>query len=497
MRLIQTHTSWVFIAGDFAYKVKKPVNFGFLDYTALSARKFFCTEEFRLNRLLSPEMYLDILPITEEHGRLRIAGKGRVIDYCVKMRALPQSAIMTEMLKRGRVGFVHIDEIARVISEFHQRAERGGQVAQYGSIKTIKFNWDENFAQTVEFQEKTISGAAFREIKEAVVRFISEKNDFFRLRREEGFIRRCHGDLHSRNIFIADRIYIFDCIEFNPRFSCCDVSSEVAFMAMDLDYFNRHDLANFFIERYLVYSGDEGILPALNFYRCYRAYVRGKVTSFQLKDPAISDQAKRRAKDVAGRYFQLALRYARLITARPWLMVVMGLPGTGKSYLARMVAARQLAIHLMSDSIRKQILGIPVDEHRFEGYGQGIYTSAISQKTYEEMLRRAEVFIRGGQSVILDATFLAQETRDRCRKLAKRLGLPVLFVWTDCPEDVVVRRLRRRVTSRSLSDANIDVYRAMRTGFTPPPASQDLIRIDTRKPINRLLDRIEHALLHL
>ncbi len=497
VRLIQTHTSWVFIAGDFAYKVKKPVNFGFLDYTTLSARRFFCAEELRLNRLLSPDMYLDVLPITEERGKLRIGGTGRVIDYCIKMRALPQSALMTERLRKHQVGFIHIDEIARRISDFHRRAERGRQVGQYGSSEIIKVNWDENFAQTVDFLGKTISQNEFGEIKEVVERFIAKQRELFRCRRQGGFVRRCHGDLHSKNIFITDRVYIFDCIEFNPRFSCCDVASEVAFMAMDLDYFNRHDLANFFIERYLVYSGDEGVLPVLNFYRCYRAYVRGKVTGFQLNDPTISRQAKRRAKDVARLYFQLAARYARLIEERPWLVVVMGLPGTGKSYLARKFAARRLAVHLMSDSIRKQLLGIPVDEHRFDGYGQGIYTAAISQKTYEEMLYRARVFLSGGQSVILDATFLSEETRNRCRELGEKLGVPVLFVWADCPEETVVRRLRRRRTAQSLSDAKITVYRAMRERFKPPASSRDLLRIDTREPVSKTLERIERALLHL
>lgn len=497
VRLIQTHTSWVFIAGDFAYKVKKPVNFGFLDYTTLSARRFFCYEELRLNRLLSPDLCLDVVPVVERKGRLRLGGAGRVIDYCVKMRALPQRAIMTERLKKGEVSFQQIDEIARRISEFHQKAERGKQVAQYGSSEIIKLNWDENFAQTMEFRGKTISYRMFEEIKQAVEQFIIQNRDKFRNRREQGFVRRCHGDLHSKNIFLTDRVYIFDCIEFNPRFSCCDVASEVAFMAMDLDYFDRHDLANFFIERYLVYSGDRDFLALLNFYRCYRAYVRGKVTSFQLNDPTISPRAKKAALVAARRYFELASRYARLMTEKNWLMVVFGLPGVGKSYLAKRFAKRHLAMHLLSDSIRKQLLGIPIDESRFEGYGKGIYTAAVSKRTYEELLTRAEIFLKGKQSVILDATFLSPETRNRCRELAQRVGVKMLFVWANCPEKTVVRRLQRRAKEGGFSDANLEVYRAMKARFQPPERPADLITVDTRVPITKLFKKIERALLCL
>ncbi|MEO0025329.1 MAG: AAA family ATPase [candidate division WOR-3 bacterium] len=494
VKLIQTHTSWVFIAGEFAYKVKKPVNFGFLDYTTLSARKFFCYEELRLNRQLAPELYLDVLPITEERGRLRLGGQGKVVDYCVKMRALPQSAIMTERLKNGQVTFEQIDEIAQLVVRFHQQAERGEEISRYGSSEIIRLNWDENFAQTLDFIGRTISRRAFDEIRSLVERFISGHREVFRQRRRQGFVRRCHGDLHSKNIFLADRTYIFDCIEFNPRFSCSDVASEIAFMAMDLDFHQRHDLANFFVERYWALTGDQGMLGLLRFYQCYRAYVRGKVTGFQLNDPGVPADIRRQAQLTARRYFDLALRYARLLEAKPFLVVFAGLPGVGKSFLARHFAARTLAMHLLSDSIRKQLCGIPVSARRFDGYDRGIYAPEVSQRTYDELFHRAEVFLVGGISVVLDATFTGEESRQRCRELADRLGVKLLMVLVDCPERTVISRLRRRANQAGFSDANLEIYRIMKERFKPPRSSPGLLRIDSRQPVRRSLEQIERRL---
>ena len=497
VRLIQTHTSWVFLTGTHAYKVKKPVNFGFLDYTALSARRFFCAEEFRLNQSLSPDIYIEVMPITEARGRLKLGGRGRVIDYCLAMKELPQDWIMTEQLKHDRVTFEHIDQIARSIAEFHARAERGREVAQYGSSEIIRLNWDENFAQTMEFRGRTITYRAFDETKSAVERFIAGHRGLFRRRRAGGFVRRCHGDLHSKNVFVDTGIHIFDCIEFNPRFSCSDVASEIAFMAMDLDYSGRKDLANFFVERYLVHTKDTGLLRLLNFYKCYRAYVRGKVTSFSLNDTGISAADKAKARQTARRYFELSHRYAMGLSARPKLVVMMGLPGVGKTYVARRLAERIDAFHLSSDSIRKQLLGIPVSQRRFDGYGKGIYKGNIGKKTYDELMRRAQVFLSGGYSVIMDATFLREDSRNRARDAAARVRVPALFVFADCPERIVKSRLRRRAIENSFSDANLDVYRAMKSRFKPPRAGREIVKIDTSQPLKRSLAKIERALLRI
>jgi aminoglycoside phosphotransferase family enzyme/predicted kinase len=522
VRMIQTHTSWVFLTGTRAYKVKKPVNFGFLDYTLLSARRFFCKEEFRLNQILSPDIYIEVLPITETRGRLKLGGRGNVIDYCLAMKELPQDRIMTEQLKKGLVTFEHIDQIAKSIAGFHAQADRGPDVAQYGSTKTIRFNWDENFAQTEAFRGKTITQLAFGETKAAVERFIADKQALFRRRRAAGFVRRCHGDLHSKNIFVlpshrSDKsdgsdIRIFDCIEFNPRFSCSDVASEIAFMAMDLDYWGRKDLADFFVERYVVHTGDGGLLRLLNFYKCYRAYVRGKVTSFVLNDPGVGPTDKAEAKRTACEYFELSRRYACSLATRPKLVVMMGLPGVGKTYVAQRLAERTGAFHFLSDSVRKQLLGIPVGERQLADYGKGIYGGDIGRRTYDELLRRSRVYLSAGLSVIADATFLSEDSQERAGDTAARSHVPVLFVFVDCPERVVRSRLRRRAGEYSFSDATLEVYRAMKSRYFPPQAPSFKLRtrksclrygvcgfveVDTSQPLKRSLAKIERALLRI
>jgi aminoglycoside phosphotransferase family enzyme/predicted kinase len=504
VRVLQTHTSWVFLTGAHAYKVKKPVNFGFLDYTGLSARKFFCNEEFRLNQILSPDIYIRVLPITMTGGRLALGGRGKVIDYCLEMKELPQEWIMTEQLESGAVTFEHIDQIARSIADFHARAERGREVARHGSIVTVRFNWDENFAQTMDFRGRTLPARQLDEIKRAVETFIAENRGLFQRRKAGGFVRRCHGDLHSRNIFVfppgeSDRsdIRIFDCIEFNPRFSCADVSSEIAFMAMDLDYWGRKDLADFFVERYIVHTGDSGLLKLLNFYKCYRAYVRGKVTGFVLNDPGVGAEGKAAARQTARHYFELSHRYALSLGAEPRLIAMMGLPAVGKTFVARRLSDRIGAFHFLSDSVRKQLLGVPVGEHRFEPFGKGIYQRSIGRKTYRELLRRARMFLSAGQSVVLDATFLTEESREQVRQVAARAVVPATFVFADCPEQTVRSRLRRRSGEYSVSDAKLHVYLEMKSRFTPPRSSRELVRIDTSQPLKRSLAKIERALLRI
>ncbi|MEO0113917.1 MAG: AAA family ATPase [candidate division WOR-3 bacterium] len=491
VRLIQTHTSWVFLTGDFAYKIKKPVFFGFLDYTTLEARKFFCEEEYRLNRRLSPEIYLAVLPVAKKSdGKIVLSEDGEIIDYAVKMRELPQDRLMTELLKQDNIPYSTIDEIAKIVANFHQTAETGHRINQFGSIETIKFNWDENFAQTEEFINRTISRRTFHLIKRAVYKFMWDNQDRFAQRIETGKIRQCHGDLHSKNIFLTDKVYIFDAIEFNQRFACCDTASEVAFFVMDLDYYDKHHLANFFIDRYLQYTKDYDLLALLDFYKCYRAYVRGKVTSFNLKDKGISADDKLVAQKTAQKYFRLAANYAQNLFSSPKLIVMIGLPGVGKTHFAQTLAPKINAYHLRTDIIRKELSNLPLDQHHYTGYGKGIYTGDISARTYDEMFSRARRYLSYGKSCILDATFSMEASRQAAQKIGQEFNANFLMIECYCPKKMVLKRMRKRERSFDFSDANPEVYEAMRKHFDPVARTKNVIKVNTAKPLKPYIKKI-------
>jgi aminoglycoside phosphotransferase family enzyme len=310
IQLIQTHISAVFLTKKFVYKVKKAVNFGFLDFTTLEKRRFFCEKELKLNRRLCGDMYLEVVPINKA-DKIKMKGEGETVEYAVKMKQLPQEKIMVKLLEENKVDDKLVDRIAKIIAEFHSKAETNSRISEFGSLAAIETNWKENFEQTEEFIGKTISTEDFKLIREKGEDFMKKNTPLFKKRIAENRVRDCHGDIHSGNIFITDKIYIFDAIEFNERFRYSDVAADVAFLAMDLDFKKRTDLSNFFVKKYVEYSGDQELTKLLSFYKCYRACVRGKVTSFKLNDPSISAEDKNAAINEANTYFELAAIYAK------------------------------------------------------------------------------------------------------------------------------------------------------------------------------------------
>lgn len=305
----QTHISFVFLTEKFVYKVKKSVDFGFLDFSTLEKRRLFCEKELELNKRLCGDMYLEVVPVTKSDV-IRVGGEGEAVEYAVKMRRIPENKIMTRLLEEGKVDEPLIDRIARIIAEFHGKTGTGKDIAEFGTLQIVETNWRENFEQTENVVGKTISSERYGMVRGKVEAFMNDNSGLFAKRVAEGRIRECHGDIHSGNIFVADRVYIFDAIEFNDRFRFCDVASEVAFLAMDLDFKGRSDLSQFFVERYVEYSGDKELELLLPFYKCYRAYVRGKVTGFKLNDPSVGEEEKSAAKKEARAYFDLVAEYA-------------------------------------------------------------------------------------------------------------------------------------------------------------------------------------------
>jgi len=307
--LVQTQMSFVFLGGDLVYKVKKPVNLGYLDYTTLEKRHLFCQKEVELNRRLCPDAYLGVVAITRQAGRVSLDGDGELVEYAVKMRRLPQEAMMNNMLVRNEVKPDMLSAVAKKLAEFHKRAETNAEISAIGDLNTVKRNAVENFDQTNRYIGTTISTEQYQRIKAYTEDFMVQNAPLFRRRISEGRIRDCHGDLHAAHICFWNGICIYDCIEFNDRFRYGDVASEVAFLAMDLDHYGKADLSSHFVSAYITVSEDTEIKSLLNFYKCYRAYVRGKVESFKLDDPHIAGAEKEKISAVAGDYFGLADSY--------------------------------------------------------------------------------------------------------------------------------------------------------------------------------------------
>jgi aminoglycoside phosphotransferase family enzyme len=317
VKLVQTHISYVFITDNFVYKFKKPVDFGFLDFTTLEKRHHFCQQELLLNRRLCPSIYLHLVVLTQTDDGFSLGSPdrpatGQVVEYGIKMKRMPEERMMANIIKAGGLVPEMIDAICDVLVPFYARAEGGPEIQEFGRPAAVGVNIFENFAQTEPFiGSRSLSKAQFDRIKNFSERFLRQE-DLFAARITAGRIRDCHGDLYSANICLSDKVYIFDCIEFNERFRYCDVASDIAFLAMDLDYHGLSNLSERFVTRFIDKSGDPGLKTMLNFYKCYRAYVRGKINLFTANAPEVDKDTKRRCQEMSGKYFQLAERYASL-----------------------------------------------------------------------------------------------------------------------------------------------------------------------------------------
>ncbi len=312
IRVGETHISLLFFTGKHVYKVKKPMNFGFLDFTTLEKRKYFCEQEVKLNLRLSPEIYLGVVEVTEDRGQIAFNGKGKTIEHAVWMRQIPEDRLMDKLLRMGEVTPEMIQKVSEKLARFYSTAETNEVIKGFAKPGRVKQDTDENFEQTEKYIDRVIPREVYDWIKERTNRFLKDKVMLFERRIAEDRIRDCHGDLRLEHIFWGDEISIFDCIEFNERFRYTDVAADIAFLAMDIDYQGREDLNSYLINTYIDRSGDHDLPGILDFYKCYRAYVRGKVESFRLDDPNIPEEEKKEALKRAQKYFDLAHRYSQM-----------------------------------------------------------------------------------------------------------------------------------------------------------------------------------------
>jgi aminoglycoside phosphotransferase family enzyme/predicted kinase len=458
-----THISVVFLAGPFAYKVKKPVNLGFLDFSTLARRRHFCEEEVSLNRRLAPEVYLGIVPISRTGLGVQMEGRGELVEWAVKMKRLPEEATLEKRLQRGHVEFGLLKALARKVASFHARAETGERISAFGRFEVVARNARENFEQVAPQVGTTLTQPVFERLRGLTEEALARLRPLIEGRAERGVPRDTHGDLHLDHVYLFPEsappgdLVIIDCIEFNERFRFADPVSDMAFLVMDLRCHGRRDLGRAFAEEYFLASGDEEGRALLPFYVAYRAAVRGKVEGFELLEKEIPEAERNAALAKAWAHWLLALGELETPGRRTCLVVVGGLPGTGKSTLAQGLAERA-GFHLIrSDLVRKELAGLPAGEPARSPFEEGIYAPAWSERTYAECLCRAEQLLFEGKRVIVDASFGEEKRRQAFLDAAAGLAVPVVFLLCEAEAEVARRRLECR--RDDASDADWSVYR--------------------------------------
>ncbi len=483
IRLEQTQMSFVFLTDNFAYKIKKPVNLGYLDYSSIEKRLHFCRKELELNQRLCGNAYLEVVNITRRKDGFSINGEGEIVDYAVKMRRLPAGRMMDTLLEDEGISENMISRLAQKIAAFHKSAASSDEINTFGSIDSINLNNDENFSQTKDYIGRTISQKQFDLLAEYTRSFIRDNSNLFENRVKEGYIRDCHGDLHTNHICFENGICIYDCIEFNDRFRYGDTGSEVAFLTMDLDHHGQANLSRSFVNEYISFSGDKKLKELLTFYKCYRAYVRGKVACFKLDDPYITAEERAKALQDAIGYFDLAYAYVKLPKT---LFITTGLVGSGKSSLAQSLAKRLGLVYISSDITRKQLANIWIKERRFEGANTGIYSPEFSRKTYDTMFSKAKRALNEGGSVIMDASFIKAAEREKAKALAEETGARFFILECKLEEELTRQRLFQRQQQASVSDGRWDIYQMQKNIFedvTEAPLDNRVI-INNEQPIN-------------
>lgn len=492
VELVQTHISYVFITDNYVYKIKKPVNFGFLDFSTLEKRKHYCDKELELNRRLSPDVYLAVLPVTQDNNTITIDGKGQTIEYAVKMRKLPMENLMITLLKKDRLNRAMVENVAKKIAQFHAEAAGSKEINMFGSVDVIRTNTNENFAQTEKYIGKSITKSQFNTIKNYTENYLTQRTQLFNERVTEGKIKDCHGDLHLEHICITEPIIIFDCIEFNDRFRYSDTTADIAFLAMDLDFHGRKDLSEALMHAYVRFSGDKGALTLVNFYKVYRAYVRAKVTSFRLDAP--DPKPKVELLHTAQKYFSLAESYVHEETTtathpiqlnRPKLIIICGFMGTGKTTIAKKVAETNGWKLISSDAVRKELAGMATTQHEYVAWGRGIYSTEFSEKTYARMNELAEKSLKEGTSVVMDASYAKKPERANVHALARATNAEFTCIELICPDEEIKRRLTARMDKRGeISDGRWAIFSDQKNSFEKVDdfTKEEHIIVDTSKP---------------
>lgn len=476
--IIQTHISYVAIAPPYVYKIKKPVDFGFLNFSTLDRRKHFCEVEVELNRRLCAAIYEGVVPLSQtEHG-LKLEDDTNIVDYAVKMQRLSDEGFLDEHLERGTLTPDDLDRVADKLQNFYAAQTPSAEIAEAGRIPRLKVNTDENFEQAEEHVGTLLSRPAFDAIRYATDRFYDQHARLLNRRRAEGHVVDAHGDLRLEHVHLTpDRACIYDCIEFNDRFRHIDIANDIAFLAMDLDVNGRPDLSRHLV-RQMADRLDDPDLPLLtDFYKSYRAFVRGKVEGMRSLEGEVPSDERAASRQRARRAYQWALRYS-IAGSSPLVVVAMGRVGTGKSTQAEALADALGWEAVSSDRVRKSMANVPLYERTGAETRNRLYSSSMTKATYTTLLDRAVDHAGVGRGVILDATFSRRQHREALRARLSKETIPHVFIELTAGDETIKQRLaRREQTAKQVSDARREDFEMLTAHYEPPNALEDAFHV--------------------
>ena len=478
--LVETPISWVLLAGEFAYKIKRPVHYPFVDQRDAVRRRHLCEDELRLNQRFAPQLYLQVCPIVTEHGRVRVClgppGKDRVVEYAVRMRRFAADEELDRQLALGRIGAEALDAFGRALADIHATLATISADSSLGRPDSIRALLVANLAQCAAAAELFNGRSAVEALRAPLEQHLDEAGPWMATRRASGCVRECHGDLHSRNIVVqAGRLVPFDCVEYEPAFRWIDVADEIAFLSSDLTAHGYAAHAHAFLAGYLERSGDYHACRLIRLYEAHRALVRAKVAA--LAAAQHSPGTERAA--LGAEHERLVAHAARALgTRQPRLVVMNGLSGAGKTWLARQIAPTLGAVHLRSDIERKRRAGLTDFEHSGSGLAAGLYAAEISERVYDDLAREAYDALVGGYTVIVDATLLRREDRRRFAELGVRVRAPVYLVTCLAPVSVLRERLRARAAAaQDPSEADESVLDWQRQRLEPVAVGEPFTRL--------------------
>lgn len=470
--VVQTHISYVFIAKPYVYKLKKPVDFGFLNFVSFEDRKFYTFEEYRLNSRISPKIYLGVVVIVKDGNSFKLIEDGNynendVVAYCTKMHYIDDIYSLKNLMKQG-IDQQLLSLIAQKIYAFHKDADNAEGLQGFGGIKEISKNTLENFDQIEKYIGVAITKNDYTIMRQWTEDFINAHEDFFNKRNTQGFVRDCHGDLHCEHVYCKDgAIIILDCIEFNKRFRYIDTISDIAFLLMDLDVNGKVAESNSLCALYIQFSGDYDGMLLLPFYKAYRAMVRAKINSFQSDNEGLTQQERDGFIQKASQYFQLAKQYMQQ-RSNGIVYMVFGNIGSGKSTIAMELASLTGAVVINSDAVRKKLAGLDVFDNAKAKAGEGIYSAEMTEKVYATMKQKALAIANTGMPVILDGTFYSKKIRKDFYQFFKDSGLDVRLIFAQYPKEELIRRIEKREKDVSISDANVEIFTQLQDRFEDP-----------------------------